>query len=475
MVYPVEGRVYFIKMRSKITELSFYRYLKCPSWIAEDAKAGHLEDELKDRLQQDGLLPHVEKELLKGRQVAEIDVDDYEEAFERTVTEMKKGTPTIYGGVLLHDRYVARPDILERVEGKSTFGDYYYIACDIKRSRHIKEEYKLQGCFYAELLGLIQGTKPLQGYIMRSNGEIEAYLLEETAVKYRLTLDAIERILEGEEEPHFLTSDCKQSPWFHTCKTGALECDSLSRLNRIWRSEAKEIESAGFKTVTELANVHPDLLSAKVSGITADRLKFLHYQAKAMIDRRHIQLGRVDLPENDVYLIVDVEGDPLRDLYYLFGVLEVGPDGERYHSFLAKDPKDERKAWEDFIQYIRGFVGVPIYHYGWSEQEIFKVMGERYGTPFEVLAMLEEQGVDLLVRLREAVIFPLSFYSLKDIAQFLGFRWRHEDASGLNSVLWFEEWLEKGDEAVLKDIVEYNEDDVRATLVLKKWAEEHLK
>jgi len=457
-----------------ITEKSFYQYLKCPSWIASDAKAGHLDDKLKDRLQQDGLLPHVERELLRGRTVVEIALDDPEEGFARTLEEMKKGTPTIYAGVLLHDRYVARPDILERVEGKSKFGDYYYIACDIKRSRRLKEEYCLQGCFYADILGLVQGTKPTQGYVMHSNGEIESYLLAEFEIKYRITLDSIERILEGTEEPHFLTSDCKQSPWFHVCKKDALECDGISRLNRVWRSEAKELEAAGFKTVTALAGMHRDLVASKVPGISPDRLQFLHLQAKALVENRHIAVGHIDLPDSDIVLIVDIEGDPLRDLYYLFGVLEVRPEGTRYHSFLAKKPEEEERAWNEFIAYIRGFIGVPIYHYGWSEQEMFKVLGERYGTEKEVLAMLEEQGVDLLVRLREAVIFPLSFYSLKDLAQYLGFRWRHDDASGLNSVLWYEEWLKDQKDEMMQDIVDYNEDDVRATLVLKEWAEKNL-
>lgn len=467
-----QGTLFF--MKRQITEKQFYQYLKCPSWIAEDVKSGRPEDALKDLLQQDGLLPHVERELLQGRTVAEISPDDIEEAFAATLTEMKKGTPTIYGAVLIHDRFVAQPDILERVEGKSKLGEYYYVACDIKRSRHLKEEYRLQGCFYADVLGLIQGVKPVQGYVMRTNKEIESYLLSETEVQYRLTLDSIERILDGEVEPHFLTSDCKQSPWFHLCKKDTVSCDGLSRLNRIWRSEAKELEAAGFETVTKLARMHPDLLRAKVSGISPERLHFLHLEAKALVDNRHLALGKIDLPESDLVLIVDIEGDPLRDLYYLFGVLEVSPEGTRYHSFLAKDPKDERRAWEDFIAYIRGFIGVPIYHYGWSEQEMFRVLGERYDTSPEVLAMLEEQGVDLLARLRECVIFPLSFYSLKDIAQYLGFRWRHEDASGLNSVLWYEDWLSGQKEEVMKDIVEYNEDDVRATLVLKEWAEKHL-
>ncbi len=386
---------------------------------------------------------------------------------------MKRGVQTIYRGVLTHDRFIARPDILERVEGQSVFGDYYYVACDIKRSRHLKEEYKLQGCFYAEVLALIQGLKPVQGYVMRANGETEAYLLQEVATRYHLTLDAILRILDGEQEPHFLTSDCKQSPWFHECKQQAVGCDDLSRLNRIWRSEVKEFNAAGFMTVADLASLHPDLVASKVAGVSRERLTFLHTQAQALTQNRHVILQTPDLPAEDMALIVDVESDPLRDAHYLFGVLEVNGKEEKYHAFLAKDPKDEQAAWEAFVQYVRGYIGTPIYHYGWSEQEIFRSLGEKYGTDPEVLSMLEEQSIDLLVRLRECVVFPLSFYSLKDIAQYIGFRWRHQDASGLNSVLWYEEWLKSGHEGSLQDVIEYNEDDVRATWALRNWALNH--
>lgn len=457
-------------MPPKITEHSFYQYLKCPSWVAHDAKAGQQEDALRRRLQEDGLLPEVERRILAKRQVVEIVAEDIDEAALRTLEEMKKGTQTIYRAALIADRFVARPDILERVQGNSALGDYYYVACDIKRSRHLKEEYKLQGCFYAEVLGVIQAAKPVQGYVMYPNGEVESYLLEEFATRYQLTLDAIERILEGQQEPHFLTSDCKQSPWFHACKAEAVACDDLSRLNRIWRSEAKELAAAGFASLTDLAKVHPDLIAAKVKGIPRERLHFLHLQAQTLVNGKPHILKRVDLPNDDFALVVDVESDPLHDAHYLFGVLVVNGSEQTYHSFLATDPKDERRAWEDFLAFVKDYVGVPLYHYGWSEIDVFRSLTKKYNTSAEVLANIEEQSIDILGRLREAVIFPLSFYSLKDIAQFLGFRWRHEDASGLNSVLWYEEWLKSGNKDALKDVVEYNEDDVRATWVLQQWA-----
>lgn len=461
-------------MQKQITEKSFYRYLKCPSWIAHEAKAGHVEDALRSRIQADGMLPEQHRKLLTSRKnVVEVTEPDLDDAFVKTLELMKSGVDSIYGGALIHGHWVGRPDLLERVQGKSVFGDYYYVACDIKRSRHLKDEYRMQGCFYAELLKVIQKSKPRQGYVMHPDGSVEAYVIEEFETRFQLTLDGIERILEGIDEPHFLTSDCKQSPWFHECKRQSVECDDLSRLNRVWRSEAEALRSAGIQTVTDLSKANADLITAKVSGITRERLSFLIEQARALVAGKVITMGRIDLPEGKDALVIDVEADPLRDLHYLFGVLDVHGEQKTFHPFLADHPDKEREAWESFVSFMQGFPGVPIYHYGWYEIDVFRLMVERYGAPEGFLEDIEARSIDLLVRLRESVIFPLSFYSLKDIAQYLGFRWRHEDASGLNSVLWFEEWLRTGDREVLDDILRYNEDDVLATWHVAQWAMKH--
>ncbi len=169
-------------------------------------------------------------------------------------------------------------------------------------------------------------------------------------------------------------------------------------------------------------------------------------------------------------LVIDVESDPLRALDYLFGVLVVDGDSQTYHSFLAKKPEDEAKTWQEFLLFLKQYQGANLYHYGWYELDVFQHLTEKYGAPNEIQKMFEEQTIDVLIRLREKVIFPTSFYSLKDIAKYLGYRWRSADASGTDSVLWYEEWLATGDERLLQDIVDYNEDDVRATWFVRDWA-----
>ena len=422
------------------------------------------------KLQDDGLLREHEIALLQDRPFEEVVADDIDEAAQKTLELMKRGVETIYKAVLVQGHYVANPDVLERVEGNSAFGGWYYVAVDIKRSRHLKDEYRFEGAFYAELLKRIQRVKPQQGYVIHANGIVDSYLISEFETEFQLTLDRIEAILDGEREAHFLTSGCKQSPWFAECHNESKTCDDLSLLNRVWRSEVHALEDANIRSVSDLANASVDQLK-RVADVSMDRLYFLQQQSIALVEHREILMGQPEFPEEPgVALVVDIESDPLRNVDYLFGVLVIDGESETHHSFLADAPEKEQQAWEEFVGFLDGFEGANLYHYGWYEQDVFRRMTEEYGAPPAVVQMFNERMIDVLTRMREKVIFPTPFYSLKDIAKYLGFRWRISDASGLDSILWYHEWLETGDQRVLQDIVDYNEDDVRATWLVRCWA-----
>ncbi|RMD51014.1 TM0106 family RecB-like putative nuclease, partial [Candidatus Parcubacteria bacterium] len=309
-------------MKNIVTEQTFYKYLKCPHWLVYDRDKGtDLRDALLEKLQDDGLLPEKEYELIKDKEVSVVDLEDIDEAAQKTIELMRQGASTIYKGVLAYENWVGHPDLLERVEGKSEFGNWYYVACDIKRSQHLKMEYRYQGAFYAMILEKIQGVRPVQGYIMRSDGKVESFLLSEVLPDFHLALDEIEDILAGHNPEHFLTSACKQSPWFHACRRLTEEQGDLSLINRIWRSEIKALRAAGITTVEELASISEKKLE-EVSGISRDRLQFLHLQALALTENKIIRLADIQWPDNNyAKLIIDVESDPLRDIDYLIGVL----------------------------------------------------------------------------------------------------------------------------------------------------------
>lgn len=451
-----------------ITASTFYKYQQCPSWVWYSQTEEEDSHPLRLHIQMDRLDPTLTLNLLMQHRPealvlsAELAPEEREHA---TRAAMARGERYIINPRLASGRLVAEPDMLERLSDGP-----HYAALDVRRSRRLKEEYLLAAHLYADVLGQQQGWRPTQGYVMNRRGEIAATVLEETEIRYRMALDSVERIIDGQPEPHFLTSSCKQSPWFHRCKEEAEKTDHLSRLNRVWRSEVTDLEAAGITTVQTLAELHPDLVAAKVPGLTPERLSYLSSQARALHAGRVVDLGQIDVPPHTVSIVIDIESDPLRSLHYLFGVLVVDGDQQTYHAFLAKKPEDEEAAWRGFVAFMQGYIGVPFYHYGSYEVDVVRELTEKYDTSQEFVGMFEEQAVDLLIRLREKIIFPLSFFSLKDVAQFIGFRWRHDDAGGLNSVVWYEEWLRTGSQALLTDVLHYNEDDVLATWAVRQWA-----
>jgi len=464
----------------QLTEKTFFYYAKCPQWIHKNIQHGKNLDSLEFMLIDDSMDEEHKERLMKARGEYKIVRDeDTDDAFMRTLELMKEGVNTIYGAVLVDDHWVGKPDILEKVEGKSTLGDYYYIAVDIKRihdPRQLRDGYKLQGSFYAELLDKIQKVTPTSGYVMTADGVVMRYDLEAFEAKYRLTLNEIEKILSGEEPNHVLTSGCKASPYFQACLDGETECDSLSLLNRIHTTEIEELNREGIKTVVDLVKADLQELEASILDISPERLLFLKRQATALKERLHYIVEPIAFRKSKVELYFDIEADPVKDLDYLFGVLEVvhsddGSTTETFHAFVAESEKDEETAWNNFTEYLHEHRRAPVYHYGWYEISVCAKLIERYGAPEGAIESWENNFIDLNSVLRPAVIFPLSFYSLKDIAQYIGFTWNAEDAGGLNSIRWYHDWLETGDRKHLDKIVTYNQDDTRATYVLKEWLE----
>ncbi len=235
-----------------ISEQSFYRFVKCPNWVYFDAHQTSVQpvDPLRETLLDEGLLEEQKRALIRDRRdVADVAGEDPEEAFKETLRYMREGRETIYHGVLVDGHWVGHPDILEKVEGRSRFGNWYYVAADIKRTRGLREDHQFQGCFYAELLEKIQGTKPQQGYIIDPDAKVHSYSIAGFEATYHLALVDIEAIVAGKKPAHFLTSGCKQSPWFHACTQNAEAADNITLLNRIWGEEVLRLERAGVTTI----------------------------------------------------------------------------------------------------------------------------------------------------------------------------------------------------------------------------------
>ncbi len=466
-------------MEPKITAQTFYQYLSCPFqfWL-----------ELHGDQSRKGKNPAAREALfergraLERRIAAEAGFEATpsagreEEVGRETIALMKEGK-RIYQGLLADNGWVGRPDFLVPKRGKSKLGNHHYTVEDVKLALELSDEHRFQLTFYALLLERIQGVRPRYAYIINGHGKRIRFEVEEFLERFDLTLGEIEKIMDGQKPAPFLSGACKESPWFSECVAEARACNDLSLVYKIWRSEYERLRKAGLRTLKDLAAADHFKLKERVPGIPAARLLRLQQQAISLVEKTHLVIEAPELPDAKVEVYFDVESDVLHTpaLHYLHGLLIATRRGDKervvYKPFLVRNPKQEGAVWKRFCAFINQLPeDAAIYHYGRYEHQVVSELAGRYGIPAETLGRFGDM-IDLARVANRTVIFPTNFYSLKDLAKYLGFHWRHQEASGINSVTWYQEWRRKKSlpdgKKMLRDILEYNEDDVRATKVLK--------
>ena len=466
------------EQKQKLTAEHFYKFFQCPHWIWYDL----YEDQAKKKgvpplmqmIYEDGL--RHEKEIIASRKFEEINTalfKDLDEAFLATVELMKKGK-NIYHGVLMSEHWVGIPDLLEARPGKSNLGDHYYAVYDIKNSKEVKDEHKFQLVFYSLMLEKIQGVRPEEAYIINSEGEQKSFLIEEFLDYFHLTLGNIEKILDGQKPPPFLKSGCKKTPWYSLCTSGAQECRDVSLIFRLSQMDQHRLYEIGIKTIDQMASANINELQAQLENWNYDKIVRFHNQAQSLVKNEMLVLKKSKFPEVKTEIYFDIESDPTRGIYYLLGLLIKDTTSKKeaeYKYFLAKDKSDEKRMWEEFCKFIEDLEDFVIYHYAWYEKQTFDRLALQYGVKPVVAEKFKNNTIDLNRAVMDTVVLPLYFYTLKDVARYIGFQWQAADAGGAESVVWYNQWMERGDQKILQKILDYNKDDVAATLVVKEWLE----
>jgi hypothetical protein len=184
----------------------------------------------------------------------------------------------------------------------------------------------------------------------------------------------------------------------------------------------------------------------------------------------------LDLPTADVELDIDCEFDAAGRVY-LWGALLTHPgtdEDSEYHSFgSSKVDLDEHalasalESWLGALIETETAAGrrVHWYHYGRVEaQHLRRILGP------DAEPLLDE-STDLLTDVIRGDFFSPSGYSLKVLAPQAGASWRTAGAIGADTLAWIDA-ARAGETDAWTRIVEYNEDDTRATRALRNALDE---
>ena len=414
----------------------------------------------------------------------------------RTFDAMASGAPIIYQATFFDGTFLGRADFLRRVERPSATWAWSYEVIDTKLALQPKAHFLLQLCNYSEHIERLQGSPPMYGHLVLGSGVEATFRIDDYAAYYRhQKAQFLARVEAPVDAYPAEIGHCSLCRWSPDCE-GVREADDyLGIVAGMRGGHIEKLASTGITTVAALAAARDD---QRPAGMTP--ASFATLRAQAVLQHRQRAAQAANLPAEATYfydlleheplhgfeqlpppaagdVYFDMEGDPLytpeRGLEYLFGV-DLGAEGG-YTAFWARTLADERAAFEAFIDFIVArrarFPDMHVYHYAPYETVALRRLMGVYGTrEAELDALLRAQVfVDLYAVVRQAVRISQPSYSIKKLEPFYGME-RHTDVKrGDDSIINFETWMATGDEAILRDIEQYNADDCRSTWLLHTW------
>jgi predicted RecB family nuclease len=339
-------------------------------------------------------------------------------------------------------------------------------------------------------------TEPLFQTFSRSKGKAKRSALErydhEHGFRLQVARTAQARTGSAEDpEPLVLPvfqEECDSCPWHDYCLSELGEGVASVEITdgRLDVREWMALSRQGVHTTAELALVdlsEPAWETKYLPEVThqphaLQRLRVATQRAQMIcegISLRRTTEGELDIPTADVEIDFDIEWDT-DNRVYLWGALIRGAGEDGYHGFCSFEPMtDEAEVAlaQRFLDWLRGHIAnatsqgrtLAVFHYSFPEPAYLKkVLGEE--TVADVLPYL----VDLLPLMRDNFLGAHGL-SIKKVAPALGFEWRDDDPGGLQSQLWLELARTSDDHETAAQlqqrILDYNEDDVRATAAIR--------
>jgi predicted RecB family nuclease len=290
-------------------------------------------------------------------------------------------------------------------------------------------------------------------------------------------------------------SECRRCPWWPRCSSELAEAHDVSLVAA--GMDVDVLHAAGIRTYDELAGLDTAAAAAlPLTGIAPFEAKV---RAIAVMHDLPLvrRVHRVAPRRADVELDVDMESY-LDDGAYLWGTYLSGQPlagfAPGYRSFATWRPLPDPATGENFLafwQYLtslreaahaRGLSFAAYCYSRMAEERWLYGLPRRFpqvdGMPSiaEIAAFCSSpEWVDMYAELREWFIVPGSL-RLKSVAGVSGFAWRDPEPGGENSLAWYRTAIGDADPqaavASRERLLRYNEDDVRATLSLRRWMSE---
>ncbi len=389
---------------------------------------------------------------------------DFAAGARATFDLMREGVGGIYQGVLLDERFLAIPDLLERRDGPSALGDWHYVPGDVKAGLTPRADQVLQVAFAGFLLERAQGLAPTEGFLVLGDERRETFSLDDISHVAASARRRVVSIVDGAETTlPFLDDACTRCRWRGTCIPDLLARRDLSLIEGMTRARQRVLLAHGISTVDHLANrgdsrlagtvdlegqstygdsrlrgtgtsvpaaspAAPSAPAASAAPLPNLGLATLAAQARALASDT-IDAGRgFEIPPCAAgFHVIHIERDPLAEGALGFAAWahfdRLSPAAAGAAAVVADAAiataldEAQRAALAETLIDALGPGATPIFHFGGRPARALDVLCELARVPPARQAALDQRLCDLRVVLRRGAAFlPVRRTELDDVA-----------------------------------------------------------
>jgi len=271
------------------------------------------------------------------------------------------------------------------------------------------------------------------------------------------------------ELPLVLNTHCIICEYFGRCRTQALEDDNLSLLRGLGIKDIKKFNNKGIFTVNQLSyQFRPRRRRKRKSSY--ERPHSFELQALSIRENKIYVHEIVSLVDSSTEIYLDVESIPDKNFHYLIGLIIREDDKLIKKQFWANKETEDTEIFLDFLKLLSQYKNFIVYHFGNFEIRFLKLMIKKLNGNYKSeIEKIIKSSCNLLSYFYSNIYMPLYSNGLKDIGQYLGFKWSSKNASGIQSIIWRKKWeltkLKKYKNALLK----YNEEDCLVLINVKSF------
>jgi predicted RecB family nuclease len=314
-------------------------------------------------------------------------------------------------------------------------------------------------------------------------------------------------------KPIWNPSWCDQCHWREHCKEKLLTEQHVSLIKGVSYTKAVALESTKPKPIqtwAELANANAEDLVIK--GWPRPQVEIDHARVRLSGSTipftpradENFSVPRADVEiDFDMESIAKSEANGRLDSVYLWGTLTkirsekvrqlLSNPREGFYGFsIFENNESEAEALSSFWTWVQDWISKSVEHnfslkfycyHGAAENTAMKSVSKRSNGKVGVPSLdeIEEfKQSDYWLDIEDYVkklIWPTENQSLKTIGKIAGAKWE-EGANGALSTVWFDTWTRSTDpterESLKNQLLEYNKNDVEATLIIREWINEGL-